>query len=57
MIDLLIFQGDKLPPQLPPELFEDKVPKPLSSLPNFTSASPKVSPRALVIHAFHLINI
>ena len=35
-------QGDKLPAQLPLELSEDKVPKPLSALPNFSSATPKV---------------
>ena len=35
-------QGDKLPAQLPPELSEEKVPKPLSAIPNLASAAPKV---------------
>jgi|FrelakmetLWP11LW_1041352.scaffolds.fasta_scaffold162089_1 hypothetical protein len=35
-------QGDKMPAQLPLELSEEKVPKPLSALPNLASAAPKV---------------
>ena len=32
-------QGDKMPAQLPLELSEEKVPKPLSAIPNFASAA------------------
>ena len=42
-------QGDKIPQQLPIELSEEKVPKPLSAIPNLASAAPKVRKICLFI--------
>ena len=37
-------QGDKMPSELPEELSPEKVPKPLSDVPNLNSGAPKVRP-------------